>query len=87
MSWINEFEDGEMPLHKAIQKLRDEVTGYTMGTYSGRNRELALVMTHLDDAYHWAVAHGVANGKLAVVDRAQVLKAAAFAAAEAQREE
>lgn len=76
MSWISEFEDGEMPLHKAIQKLRDEVTGYTMGIYSGRNRELALVMTHLDDAHHWAVAHGVASGKLAVVDRAGILKAA-----------
>ena len=74
-TWIKEYEDGELPLYKAIAKLRDEVTGYAMTTYHGRNRELALVMTHLDEARHWAIAHGVANGELSVVDRADILKA------------
>lgn len=77
-TWVKEFdeENGELPLHRAIQKLRDEVTGYAMTNYHGRNRELSLVMTALDEAQHWAVAHGVATGKLAIVDRSAILKEA-----------
>lgn len=76
--WVKEFDDsGELPMHRAIQKLRDEVTGVAMRNYGGRNRELSLVMAKLDEAHQWAVSHGVATGKLAIVDRQEILKVAA----------
>lgn len=75
--WVKDLDGtGELELHRAIQKLRDEVTGIAMVQFHGRNRELTMVMAKLDEAAQWAISHGVATGKLSVVDRREVLQLA-----------
>lgn len=66
----------ELPLHTAIQKLRDEVTAYAMKSHGGASRELVMVMAKLDEARHWAVAHKLATRELQLVDRAAIFREA-----------
>ena len=81
-TWVKDFDgEGELELHRAVQKLRDEVTGIAMSQFHGHNRELSMVIAKLDEAKQWAIEWGVATGRLSLVDRREVLQTAAEIAA------
>lgn len=74
--YLRELDElGEMPMERAIGKMRDEVTGVAMLRHNGHNRELAMVMTKLDEAKQWAIEYAIKTGRLAIVDRTEVIKA------------
>lgn len=71
-TWVREFdESGELPLEKAVAKLRDEVTGIHMGRHRGNSRELGMLIAKLDEAHHWAVSYGLKTGRLTLVTEEQ----------------
>ena len=76
-SFIRELEgsDSDLRMDRAIAKLRDEVTGVTMQGHRGHNRNLAMVITKLDEARQWAVCYLEEIGGVALIDRSAVLAA------------
>ena len=57
------------PLADVLEKLRDEVGGLIMVRHGGRSRELALIITKLDEARLWAIEYGVKLGTHVVLDK------------------
>lgn len=69
-------ERGIAPLHKLLPKLRDEVVTVNFEGHRGHNRTLSLLAAKLEEAHGLAILAGIEQGKLSVVDRAEILKAA-----------
>lgn len=61
------------PLVRVIDSLTDEVGLMLMTNFGGRSRELALVLTKLEEARLWAVRHGERTGSHVVIDRREML--------------
>jgi hypothetical protein len=61
------------PLPRVLASLADEVQLMMIEQYGGRSRELALVLTKLEEARMWAVAHGEKTGSHVVIDRREML--------------
>lgn len=64
-------------LVRDLESLRDDVTVYMMDRYKGNSRELAMVLTKLDEARLWLVEEAVKIRRLSIVDRASILRTAA----------
>lgn len=80
------LEESELAAHpealrmdRAIRKLRDEVTGTAMKFHRGQNRNLALVITKLDEASMWAERWLEEAGQIAKVDRGSLIGSATVA--------
>jgi hypothetical protein len=62
------FDITTSELIKETQRVRDLVTGRAMALFGGRSRELAMVMTKLDEAELWLVRAGTMEKSHEVVD-------------------
>jgi hypothetical protein len=51
-----------------IRSIRDRVTGRAMLVFGGRSRELAMVLTKLDEAELWMVKAGVSERSFEIVN-------------------
>lgn len=71
MTYISELEetDGARPLTDVLSSLTDEVAAHLMVTYKGHSRELAMVLTKLDEAKMWATQHGLKVGSHVLMDK------------------
>lgn len=62
--------DGTEPdgrfLTQVLEKLADEIRVLLV---RGSKRELALVLTHIEDAKHWAIEHGIKTNSHVLIDR------------------
>jgi len=59
-------EDDGRFLTQVLERLGDEVQALTL---RGVNREIALCLTKIQEAHHWAVEHGRKNGSHVIIDR------------------
>lgn len=89
-SWIREARHPDwepegvgLPMVEALAKIRDEVTGVLMQRHRGANRELAMVITKLDEARLWASEYDHQTLRRVTVDRTKVLRDMAEARARA----
>lgn len=76
MTLIKELDpeaEGARHLWRVLSTLRDETIAVHATVYGGRSRELAMVITKLDEARLWAIAHGEGTGSHVVMDRREVL--------------
>lgn len=60
-------------LFRVLGSMRDEVRGILLDRHRGNNRELALVITKLEEARLWAIAYGETVGTTSVIDRREML--------------
>ena len=68
--------DEGLPIDRAIVKLTDEITAVHMMNSHGRQRELSMCITKLQEARLWAVAYGEATGSHAIIPRAEIMQKA-----------
>jgi len=62
---MDDAEDGRF-LTQVLDRLADEVRVLLV---RGSTRELALALTHIEDAKHWATEHGVKTNSHVIIDR------------------
>lgn len=65
-----------LPMESAIHKMADEIGGVNMLRHRGQNRELAMVLTKLQEARLWAVAYNEQHGATLVMPKAEILRMA-----------
>lgn len=58
---------------RVIGSMSDEVRGILMERHRGNSRQLAMVITKLDEAQQWAIAYGETVGTTSVIDRREIL--------------
>lgn len=58
-------QDGRF-LTQVLERLGDEIQALTL---RGVNREIALCLTKVQEAHHWALEHGRKNGSHVTIDR------------------